>query len=109
MKDQKNFKVTEVGDGNLNLVFFADSEQISICIKQPLPYVRVLKDWPLTLKRSYFEYEYMKIHMPSINFQSLLSFPSILQLVIPFDLNFSKTCSDKDCICLEDVPLAIIM
>ena len=62
IKEQKNFKVTEVGDGNLNLVFFADSEHISICIKQPLPYVRVLKDWPLTLKRSYFEYEYMKIH-----------------------------------------------
>ena len=62
IKDQKKFKITEVGDGNLNLVFFADSDAISICIKQPLPYVRVLKDWPLTLKRSFFEYEYMKIH-----------------------------------------------
>lgn len=62
IKDQKNFKVTEVGDGNLNLVFFAESKNVSICIKQPLPYVRVLKDWPLTLKRSFFEYEYMKIH-----------------------------------------------
>jgi 5-methylthioribose kinase len=62
IKGQKNFKVTEVGDGNLNLVFFADSEEISICVKQPLPYVRVLKDWPLTLKRSYFEYEYMNVH-----------------------------------------------
>ena len=61
IKGQENFKVTEVGDGNLNLVFFADSRDISICVKQPLPYVRVLKDWPLTLKRSYFEYEYMKV------------------------------------------------
>ena len=62
IRGQENFEITEVGDGNLNLVFFADSKPISICIKQPLPYVRVLKDWPLTLKRSYFEYEYMKIH-----------------------------------------------
>ena len=60
--DTKNIKITEVGDGNLNLVFFADSKDNSICIKQPLPYVRVIKDWPLTLKRSFFEYQYMKIH-----------------------------------------------
>ena len=51
---EKNIKITEVGDGNLNLVFFADSENNSVCVKQPLPYVRVLKDWPLTLKRSFF-------------------------------------------------------
>ena len=59
---KQKLKITEVGDGNLNLVFFADSKNKSICIKQPLPYVRVLKDWPLTLKRSFFENEYMKIH-----------------------------------------------
>ena len=41
--------------------------------------------------------------------QSLLSWPSILQFVIPLILNFSKTCSDKAWICLEDVPLAIII
>jgi len=51
-----------VGDGNLNLVFFVESKKNSICIKQPLPYLRVLKDWPLTLKRSYYESEYMSIH-----------------------------------------------
>ena len=62
INSKQKLKITEVGDGNLNLVFFADSESKSICIKQPLPYVRVLKDWPLTLKRSFFEYEYMKIH-----------------------------------------------
>ena len=62
INSKQELKITEVGDGNLNLVFFADSENKSICIKQPLPYVRVLKDWPLTLKRSFFEFEYMKIH-----------------------------------------------
>ena len=31
------------------------------------------------------------------------------ELIKPLSLNFSKTCSDRDCMCLEDVPLAIIM
>ena len=53
-KNIDNLKVTEVGDGNLNLVFFINSESQSICIQQPLPYLRVLKNWPLTVKRSYF-------------------------------------------------------
>lgn len=54
--------IEEVGDGNLNLVFFVNSKSKSICIKQPLPYLRVLKDWPLTLKRSYYEAEYININ-----------------------------------------------
>ena len=60
--DTKEIQIKEVGDGNLNLVFFVESKKNSICIKQPLPYLRVLKDWPLTLKRSYYESEYMNIH-----------------------------------------------
>ena len=60
--DAKEIEIKEVGDGNLNLVFFVESKKNSICIKQPLPYLRVLKDWPLTLKRSYYESEYMSIH-----------------------------------------------
>ena len=60
--DTKEIEIKEVGDGNLNLVFFVESKKNSICIKQPLPYLRVLKDWPLTLKRSYYESEYMNIN-----------------------------------------------
>ena len=60
--DTEKIEIKEVGDGNLNLVFFVESKKNSICIKQPLPYLRVLKDWPLTLKRSYYESEYMNIH-----------------------------------------------
>ena len=60
--DTEEIEIKEVGDGNLNLVFFVESKKNSICIKQPLPYLRVLKDWPLTLKRSYYEFEYMNIH-----------------------------------------------
>ena len=60
--DTEEIEIKEVGDGNLNLVFFVESKKNSICIKQPLPYLRALKDWPLTLKRSYYESEYMSIH-----------------------------------------------
>tara|TARA_Y100000996_G_C22530285_1_gene646198 strand:- start:497 stop:1771 length:1275 start_codon:yes stop_codon:yes gene_type:complete len=61
-KKNSNLQVKEVGDGNLNLVFFIENKYNSICVKQPLPYLRVLKDWPLTLKRSYYEHQYFKIH-----------------------------------------------
>ena len=33
----------------------------------------------------------------------------VLQSFIPLFLNFSNTCSDNDWICLEEVPLAIII
>lgn len=65
--DTNEIEVKEVGDGNLNLVFFVESKKNSICIKQPLPYLRVLKDWPLTLKRSYYEAEYMNIHSEHVS------------------------------------------
>ena len=65
--DTKEIEIKEVGDGNLNLVFFVESKKNSICIKQPLPYLRVLKDWPLTLKRSYYESEYMNIHLNHVS------------------------------------------
>ncbi len=51
------WKVREVGDGNLNLVFIVDGPDGSLIIKQALPYVRLVGDsWPLPLKRAFFEY-----------------------------------------------------
>ena len=41
--DTDDIKIQVVGDGNLNLVFFADTKKNSLCIKQPLPYLRFLK------------------------------------------------------------------
>ena len=38
-----------------------------------------------------------------------LSLPSIFESFTPLFLSFSKTCSDKDWICLDEVPLAMIM
>jgi 5-methylthioribose kinase len=52
-----NWRVREVGDGNLNLVFIVESGLGAVVVKQALPYVRLVgESWPLPLKRSYFEY-----------------------------------------------------
>ncbi len=51
------WRVKEVGDGNLNLVFIVKGENASVIVKQALPYVRLVGDsWPLPLKRAFFEY-----------------------------------------------------
>jgi 5-methylthioribose kinase len=55
--DIASWKVREVGDGNLNLVFIVEGEAGGVVVKQALPYVRLVGDsWPLPLKRSFFEY-----------------------------------------------------
>ena len=48
--DAADLHVREIGDGNLNLVFIAqDSRGRGICLKQSLPYVRLVgESWPLT-------------------------------------------------------------
>ncbi|MBZ9674254.1 S-methyl-5-thioribose kinase [Mesorhizobium sp. ES1-1] len=56
-RDTGAWKVREVGDGNLNLVFIVEGDSGSAVVKQALPYVRLVGDsWPLPLKRSFFEY-----------------------------------------------------
>ncbi|MER8953820.1 S-methyl-5-thioribose kinase [Mesorhizobium sp. M0833] len=56
-KDTSQWKVREVGDGNLNLVFIVEGAQGAAVVKQALPYVRLVGDsWPLPLRRSFFEY-----------------------------------------------------
>ncbi|GIX14676.1 MAG: methylthioribose kinase [Paracoccaceae bacterium] len=51
------WRVREVGDGNLNLVFIVEGPLGSVVVKQALPYVRLVGDsWPLPLYRSFFEY-----------------------------------------------------
>ncbi len=51
--DASTLQAQEVGDGNLNLVFVArDAAGGGICIKQSLPYVRLVGEaWPLTPER----------------------------------------------------------
>jgi 5-methylthioribose kinase len=52
-----DWRIREVGDGNLNLVFIVEGEAGAVVVKQALPYVRMVGDsWPLPLTRSWFEY-----------------------------------------------------
>ena len=55
--DPAAWRVSEVGDGNLNLVFIVEGPAGSVIVKQALPYVRLVGEgWPLPLKRAFFEY-----------------------------------------------------
>jgi 5-methylthioribose kinase len=51
------WRVEEVGDGNLNLVFLIRGPAGSLCAKQALPYVRLVgESWPLPLSRAHYEH-----------------------------------------------------
>ena len=59
--DTAGWRVREVGDGNLNLVFIVEGPKGAAVVKQALPYVRLVgESWPLPLKRSFFEYHALK-------------------------------------------------
>ncbi|MDA9530293.1 S-methyl-5-thioribose kinase [Bradyrhizobium sp. CCBAU 25338] len=52
-----SWSITEVGDGNLNLVFIVKGAGGGIAVKQALPYVRLVgESWPLPLSRAHYEY-----------------------------------------------------
>jgi 5-methylthioribose kinase len=58
-----DWQVSEVGDGNLNLVFLVRGPADGICIKQALPYVRLVgESWPMPLERAFFEHECLQEH-----------------------------------------------
>ncbi len=55
--DASAWRIREVGDGNLNLVFIVEGPTGGVVVKQALPYVRLVgESWPLPLERSWFEY-----------------------------------------------------
>src|SRR5579871_2288169 len=55
--DPARWRIREVGDGNLNLVFIVEGPAGGAVVKQALPYVRLVGDsWPLPLERSWYEY-----------------------------------------------------
>ncbi len=55
--DPMDWRVREVGDGNLNLVFIVTGESGGVVVKQALPYVRLVgESWPLPLERSHYEH-----------------------------------------------------
>lgn len=63
----ESWRVHEVGDGNLNLVFIVQGADGSVCVKQALPYVRVAgASWPMTLERAFFEASYYSAVAPHV-------------------------------------------
>src|SRR5689334_8494815 len=51
------WSVSEVGDGNLNLVFIVKGASGGLAVKQALPYVRLVgESWPLPLSRAHYEH-----------------------------------------------------
>jgi 5-methylthioribose kinase len=62
-----SWRVREVGDGNLNLVFIVEGRAGSVCVKQALPYVRVAgPGWPMSPERAYFEQAYFANVAPQV-------------------------------------------
>jgi 5-methylthioribose kinase len=52
-----DWSISEIGDGNLNLVFIVRGTDGGIAVKQALPYVRLVgESWPLPLSRSHYEH-----------------------------------------------------
>ena len=63
----ETWRVKEVGDGNLNLVFIVRGTDGSVCVKQALPYVRCAgASWPMTLERAFFEASYYSAVAPYV-------------------------------------------
>jgi 5-methylthioribose kinase len=66
------WRIREVGDGNLNLVFIVEAAepeapQASVCVKQALPYVRAAgPSWPMSPQRAYFEHSYYLAVAPHV-------------------------------------------
>src|ERR1700738_894688 len=64
----EDWRVREVGDGNLNLVFIVQGPDGSVCVKQALPYVRAAGPaWPMSLQRAFFENSYYRAVAPYVS------------------------------------------
>jgi 5-methylthioribose kinase len=62
------WRIDEVSDGNLNVVYVVRGAAGGVCVKQSLPYVRVAgESWPMPLERAYFEQLYLRISEPHVN------------------------------------------
>ncbi len=86
-----DWSVTEVGDGNLNLVFIVRGPEGGVCVKQSLPYVRLVGEgWPMPLERAFFEYRCLAEHgahagrlIPEVYHYDPLRFAIVMELLTP--------------------------
>jgi 5-methylthioribose kinase len=66
--DPDTWRIDEVSDGNLNVVYVVRGSAGGVCVKQSLPYVRVAgESWPMPLERAYYEQLYLRISEPHVN------------------------------------------
>lgn len=80
------WRVWEVSDGNLNMVFLAEGPQGSICLKQSLPHVRVDPSWKMPLDRTFFEAAYLRAvfpHVPDLTTECLHFDAEQFILIVP--------------------------
>jgi 5-methylthioribose kinase len=64
----EEWRVREVSDGNLNVVYIVTGTAGGVCVKQSLPFVRVAgEQWPMPLERAYFEQLYLRSSEPFVN------------------------------------------
>lgn len=57
------WRVSEVGDGNLNMVFVVAGAHGGVVVKQALPYLRLVgESWPLSLSRAHYEAMALRRH-----------------------------------------------
>jgi 5-methylthioribose kinase len=64
----EEWRINEVSDGNLNIVFVVRGSAGGVCVKQSLPFVRVAgESWPMPLERAYFEQLYLWATEPHVN------------------------------------------
>lgn len=62
------WRVHEVSDGNLNSVYIVKGPAGGVCVKQALPFVRVVgESWPMPLERAYFEQLYLQNSGPHVS------------------------------------------
>ena len=86
-----DWSVTEVGDGNLNLVFIVTGLESGVCVKQSLPYVRLVGEgWPMPLERAFFEHSCLTEHgahvgrlIPEVYHYDPLRFAIVMELLTP--------------------------
>ncbi len=73
-----SWRVSEVSDGNLNVVFRVDGDSGSIVVKQALPFIRAFgESWPLSISRTTFE------HRALVRFQDRA--PGTVPQIVYFD------------------------
>ncbi|WP_223635694.1 S-methyl-5-thioribose kinase [Corallococcus sp. EGB] len=59
----EDWRVVEANDGNVNQVFRVHGPAGDVCVKQSLPYVRLVgESWPLALGRIHFEHLALREH-----------------------------------------------